>query len=286
MFGKAMQVDKRDCEFYIYQHCLMTKSSPNVVVDEYKIKEVFKKSSAWLVRFITIFDIDEATDWWYCIKDDDYDLATLKAKQRYEINKGRKNFFVKIINPYDYDESIYTVDEKKFQEYPKSYRPTVKMSGNKYLTADRVENGSVWFGLFDLKDGNLCGYAVVKEIDYNCVNLDVVAIFPETFKRNSSAALVDGILTYYKEKPERYFICDGSRNVRHITNYQDFLCSTFGFRKAYCRLKIIYKLWMKIALLAMRPFKNLLLKSNIPVLYNIGSILRMDEYAKSSQRSK
>ena len=286
MLEKTLQTKKEECDFCFYQHCLLLNESPNVVVDDQMIKDALKKSNAWFARYITEFDISENTEWWYCLKDDKYDISLFKAKARYEINKGRKNFYVNKINAFEYDEDIYIIDVKKFEEYPVAYRPEIKKNGDKYLTSERVKKSDIWFGLFDINNGKLSGYAVVKETEFGCVNLNVVAILPETYKRNSSAALVDGILTYYQNKAEKHYICDGSRNIKHITNYQDFLISTFGFRRAYCRLKIIYKWWMKIAVVMIKPFKNLLLKSDRPLFYSMGSLLKMDEYARLSQRRK
>lgn len=47
-----------------------------------------------LARWTSEFDCSYETNWWYIIKDTPFDIANMKAKRRYEINKGLKNFDV------------------------------------------------------------------------------------------------------------------------------------------------------------------------------------------------
>jgi len=281
MISKANQLIKNDTNFYIYQHCMMSDNAPHALVDEVVVNKAFAKSKAWFAQFTTEFDVSCPTTWWYCIKDEIYDISAFKAKARYEVNKGRKNFFVSIISPLEYKNEIFDIDIKKFADYPESYRPILASTAEEHIKKI-LKNDDVWFGLFSKDDDSLVGYSILQE-NKECVNLSVVAIDPITYKKNSSAALVDGILCHYQNSGNSFYICDGARNVRHQTNYQDFLISTFGFRKAYCRIKLKYKWWVRIAVCALRPFKTKLLQSKKRFFYNIGCILRLDEYARSSQ---
>ena len=52
----------------------------------------------------TCDDCGYETNWWYVVKDTPFDLNSLKAKRRYEINKGIKNFEVIDIDPKNYSE--------------------------------------------------------------------------------------------------------------------------------------------------------------------------------------
>ncbi len=282
MITKAKEQKNNDTEFYIYQHCLMANNAPHILVDEKIVIKELTKSKAWFAQYTTEFDVTQPTTWWYCIKDDKYDIGSFKAKARYEVNKGRKNFFVKSICPLEYKKEIFDIDIKKFADYPESYRPILSSTAEEHIKKV-VKDGDSWFGLFSKENSSLVGYAIVLEKE-EFVNLSVVAIDPDTYKKNSSAGLVDGILCYYQDSEKAIYICDGARNIRHQTNYQDFLISTFEFRKAYCRIKIKYKWWAGISVFLLRPFKKLLLKSNKGFFYNLGCILRLDEYARNSQK--
>lgn len=50
----------------------------------------------------------------------------MKAKRRYEINKGKKNFAVKRINPSEYVEELYYVQTYAFESWPEKYRPVIQ----------------------------------------------------------------------------------------------------------------------------------------------------------------
>ena len=42
--------------------------------------------------------------------------------------------------------------------------------------------------------------------------------------------------SYHPPSPRGgYYLCDGQRNIRHQTNFQEFLVKYFGFRYAYTR---------------------------------------------------
>ena len=54
---------------------------------------------ALFARWTSEFDCGYETNWWYVIKDKEFDLSALKSNYRYKINKGNKNFDVRVINP-------------------------------------------------------------------------------------------------------------------------------------------------------------------------------------------
>ena len=60
-------------------------------------------------RWTTDWDCPFETGFWYVIKDTPFDLASVKAKRRYEINKGLKNFDVMKIIPKDCAKDFYNV---------------------------------------------------------------------------------------------------------------------------------------------------------------------------------
>lgn len=85
-----------------------------------------------LIRWTTDFDCGYETNWWYVIKNTPFDISRLKAKRRYEINKGNRNFVIKEIVPAEWCEEIYKVAVAAYETYPKSYRPCTEY--NTFLT--------------------------------------------------------------------------------------------------------------------------------------------------------
>lgn len=286
MIAGFEETKSADIKFLVYQKCLVTDSAPHVIPDSsVDVRVAMKKERAMFASYITEYDCDDKTAWWFCVKDDEYDVVKLKAKQRYEITKGRRNFYVEQINLFDHEDQIYEIDKKKFAEYPKEYRPTLRPTAHEHVMGLNGDDQRI-FGLFDRKSSELKGYYICREKTFPCIQLSSTGIDPTTYKNNSSAAIMDGILTYYQSISEECYLCDGARNIRHITRYQQFLCSVFNFRYAYCKMKMIYPKWMKMAVTILKPFKNILLKSSNGFLYNIACVLKMDDYSKMSLKGE
>ena len=75
---------------------------------------------------------------------------------------------------------------------------------------------------------------------------------------------------YYLNEKKFIYINDGARSISHETNIQDFLIQKFKFRKAYCKLHIIYSQKVKLLLLMIYPFRSLVqyLKIGFFLSYN------------------
>lgn len=111
-----------------YNHAAVPTTAPNETLDISSIADggIWKiGSTPLLARWTTDFDCGYETNWWYVIKDTPFNISELKAKRRYEINKGIKNFEVKQIDPCEFKEELYCVQVAAFSAYPEKYRPTV-----------------------------------------------------------------------------------------------------------------------------------------------------------------
>lgn len=240
-----------------------------------------------LVRWITDFDCGYETSFWYVIKDNVYDIQALKAKRRYEITKGRKNFEVKIISPMEYCEILYNIQIAAFNTYPAKYRPIVKH--DEFILECKEWNG-VCFGAF-LKDKNgiptseLCGYSYLME-NGKCINFSIQKVSPKYERDGVNAALVDGILTYYtKEIGLGKYICDGAKTINHETAFQDYLEKYFGFRKAYCKLNIIYRPIIRWIIPIIFVFRKMLKRlDNIGIIHLANSVLIMEEIKRKQSK--
>ena len=74
--------------------------------------------------------------------------------------------------------------------------------------------------------------------------------------------------------------CDGERNIRHQTNYQDFLVKNLNFRYAYCKLHILYGTFMKNAIKILFPIRGIIYKIGEynKTIYNVACLLKQHEY--------
>lgn len=241
---------------------------------------VWKEPGVWLARWTTDFDCGRETEFWYVLKDTPFDLAALKAKRRYEINKGCKNFDVRIIDPTEYKEELYGIRVAAFSAYPKKYRPTVDK--NKLFEEIDGWNNDAVFGAFSKETGALSGYATLSRTNVSCVSFDVLKTVPESEPLAINAALVFAILEYYCSFLENGgYICDGARVTNHETHFQDYLEKYFGFRKAYCRLHLAYHPKIRWIVRMLYPMRGALRKLDcIGMVHRINAILKMEEWSR------
>lgn len=239
--------------------------------------------SPLLARWTTDFDKIDAGSWWYVIKDTPLDVSKLKAKKRYEINRGMKNFDVRPIDAKKYKEQIYDIQVAAFAVYPNKYRPTVDKE--KVFSTIELWGSLVVLGAF-IKDGEeLKGYAVLSQKDEKYVEFSALKVFPEAEKNGINAALCAGALFHFESFLEGGgIICDGARSVSHETKFQDYLEDKFGFRKAYCKLHIAYSPNIKPIVKILYPFRKLLQKlDNVKKIHNINAVLKMESFVREQK---
>lgn len=270
-----------------YNHALISNLPPHEEVDIKKNKIDWSENKhALFARWTTDFDSSVYKDFWYVIKDTPFDINALKAKRRYEINKALNNFDIKLIDPKDYLEEIYNVQVDAASAYPDTYR--VEVNHNEFIASiAEWQSNSLVFGAFFKSNNELCGYSRL-DIDGKCFNFSLQKTKPQFEKYAVNAGLVYGILSYLQEDLSNgKYICDGARNIRHETKFQDYLEKYFNFRKAYCKLNIKYRPFVKPIVKILYIFKNLLKKyDNISLVHNINGVLKMEEILRLQNKSE
>lgn len=233
----------------------------------------------YLARWTEDFDCPYDTSWWYIVKDTPFDISHLKAKRRWEIKKGLENFDVRRIDGHDNARQIFEVYRAAFSVYPKKYRPTAKFEKIEDSFVRNKYFGEVIYGAFD-KTGILKGFLRVHSSD-GFYSLSEQKTVPEAEKDHVNAALVAGFLNdVSKEMQKGVMVYDGERNILHETRFHDYLIKYFGFRKAYCRLRIAYAPKIKWIIKVLYPFRKLLHGHNIRILDKIYAVLMMEQYSR------
>lgn len=270
-----------------YNHAMIPTTLPHEMpdltpIDDKSIWAGGNSKKTVLARWTTDFDCGYETNWWYVIKDTPFNIDSLKAKRRYEINKGTKNFEVKKIDPLQYKEELYRVQVAAFSAYPQKYRPSV----NKQSFLSSIENwkSSVAVGAFFRETGELCGYALLTNVMENYVGFSVLKTDPQYENKAINAALVTGVLQLFEGLLSGGgYICDGARSINHETYFQDYLEKYFGFRKAYCKLHVIYNPKYRKIIKALFHFRKILLKlDRIGIIHQLNSVLRMEEMVREN----
>lgn len=270
-----------------YNHAAVPTSAPHEDVNIQPIKtgEIWNidEKKPLFVRWTSDFDCPYETNWWYIIKDKPFDINTLKSKRRYEINKGLKNYVIKEINPIDYIESLYHITEKAYLSWPAKYRPRISLES--FSKEIKKWDYSAVLGAFDINTGLLCGYAALRVKGY-FIDFVTLRVIPDEEKKAINAAIIAGILAKYKDQLGKgYYICDGSRSIMHETAFQDYLQKYFGFRKAYCKLHIIYRNPIGMIVKIVYPFRKLI-HSEKGALYQLCCVMKMEEIVRTDRYIK
>lgn len=280
-------------EWKYYNHALMSAKLPHEVPN----LEIFKKKNFWknegggyciLARYTTEFDCANKTNWWYCIKDTPFDISVLKSKRRYEINKGRKNFEVKKFEPLEIEEEFYKVEIQAYSAYPLKYRPVItKEDIHNDLLIYKSKPHHIFYGAFDKETGKLEGYTIIG-LTENILTLGKQKCNPKCESKGINAVLINSILEEYNSQiSKKFYICDGERPILHETNFQEYLIKYFSFRKAYCKLNVIYNPQIKNIINILYFFRKILLRfDNFQLIHNINGILKMEEIVRMDKKEK
>ena len=288
--GKTAEEKKQmEQEWEYYNHALVPTIAPHVtpdtswMKDRRKWRELAGGRYPLFARWITDFDCQEETEWWCLVKDTPFDIMSLKSNRRSLITRGLKRVDVKVIIPEKYAKQMANVLIKAWKSYDEFYeegedRKNLEREFSQ-LTKDHLGN-SEYLGAFLKGTDTMIGYSIYNLYD-DWVEYSVVKTDPEYLNTQVNAALVYYGLERYMKTGIRY-IMGGWRTIVHDTNYQDYLLKNFGYRKAYCKLHIQYRPWVKMIVTALYGFRNVLKSdSKNKLLYMIWCTLRQEEIYRS-----
>ena len=269
-----------------YQGFLQPASFPHIEVNLSKkeAEELLNMSKTLFLRWSSDFDCRYNTEWWYVIKDDKSDLSLLSLNTRSKIRRGLKNYIVHKIDALYLANNGYEVYRSAFSRYKGGIKPTSKQSfKNSILSSINFPEVVEYFGVF-YKD-KLVGYAM-NYIQDNAVNYSTIKYNPYYLKYYSSYALIFEMNNYYLNEKKVKYVYDGARSIYHQTNVQEYLINKFKFRKAYCKLNIVYSTKMKLLVSCLYPLRKLFSKAsnlleNLNLLNKLNSILIQEEIRRA-----
>ncbi len=248
-------------DWAVYKRMLVADVPPHVDPDLSELTpENMKK--ALLARYTTDFDCETETEWWYCIKDTPVDLNTVSGQRRRNILKALRFFDVRRIDPSEYAEELFALLSAASSEHPKYSRS--RMPREQFLrNAKRAGSSNVaeYWGCFLKETGVLCGYILYYRYD-SFANGIAIKVDPEYKRLGANVAIFYTSLFEYLNEQKLPYVTVGERNVLHVTQVQQYLHDNFGFRRAYCRLNVVYTPGMKVAVFCLYPFRRLLAALN------------------------
>lgn len=249
-----------------------------------------KFPKAFRGEYVDDWDCKKETSYWYVIKDTPFDISELKAKRRYEITKAKRNFIVKKIKS-DSETSIksmFDVYNEAITDYlfapPRYSLEEFHRSIKAWWHYDSKLGGGremIVYGAYDT-DNKLCGFAHVIKYRDHC-SFSTLKTRPSAESKGINAAICYKIILDCNDDllKGNFFISDGARNLSHVTHFQDYLQKYFGFRKAYCRLRVVYRPLFKPIIAILFLFKNFLKKfDSYSLFHKINAILLAEEVSR------
>ena len=107
--------------WYYYNHTILPSCAPHEEPKSIPTQRQLVKGNGGRVVLLARL----TTDWWYVIKYTPFDISNIKAKRRYEMNKGLKNFDIRVFNPISLCDDIYNVTNEAYRGWPKKYRSNI-----------------------------------------------------------------------------------------------------------------------------------------------------------------
>ena len=139
-----------------------------------------------------------------------------------------------------------------------------------------------WAG-FSAETNELIGYITVMVYNEHC-EIATAKFHPDYLKLQASDTLYFEVLDYYLNKKGKKYVSSGERSINHVTGTQEYKIRRFGYKKAYCKMHIIYdskiKLLIKIAYPIRRMFKLL---DKIRIVHLFNSVLKMEQIRRENE---
>jgi hypothetical protein len=235
-----------------------------------EMKGLLKENNAWLIRWTTDFDHEES-NFWHVIKDYYGGFEELSSNTRNQVRKSFKKCQMQRITKSFLIEHGYDVYKSAFERYSScDIVPSSKESWKKGLIEE--EQSRDYWGALDIDTKKLIAYAVNKIDGDMCCYLTLKAHGAYIKTHLPYYGLIFRMNEYYLCERKLLYVTDGERTLTKHSHIQDFLIAKFKFRKAYCKLHVVYVWWLRIIITMLYPFRNSI--KNV----KIKSILNLEEY--------
>ncbi len=233
-----------------YNGALIPLTPPHIEVDVTGIEKKIQEEDAYFSRWTTNFDCKEETEFWYVICDNKLELTDYSRNTRSKIRRGLKQCEVKMISKDILLENGYDCYSSAFSKYNTHLSPKIITQFQEEINS--FDNSWDFWGIYH--EDILIGYSQNKIIDDYC-DYSTIKFHPDYLRCYPSYALFYTMNQYYLNEKRYKYVNDGARSVSHETNIQSFLIDKFRFRKAYCKLNIIYSPRVRLLLSLLYPFR-------------------------------
>ena len=232
------------------------------------------------VLLINTFDFDTNVElpYYYVIKDSFGGIEELSTKVRNQIRKSFKTYDIKRIS----SDEMLRVGYPVFLAALKSYKVKAKIISELDFV-DSIKKGSLkgnidYWAVYDKKTGQVVAVAI-NTLHGDCCEYNTMKADPQYLNSTYPYyGLIFEMNRYYLDELKLLYVNDGAKSITNHSNIQTFLIDKFNFRKAYCRVQIVYQWWFKLMVVLLYPFRSLIPVLKIRAILNIEEIRRKMDY--------
>lgn len=229
-----------------------------------------------LARYTTNFDCSEETNFWYVVKDGPFVFDDLSSKYKRSVKTSLKRCEVIKIEPLQYIKELFEVYESAYTKYHEADNRIDITSFSKYCENSNDD----WWAAFSVEDHIMIGYIICKNFETYAETV-IAKYNPEYQRLRQSDAMHYVVLDYYLNTLKKKFILSGARSINHKTNVQDYEISNWKYRKAYCKLHVIFNKKYRRLITVLFPFRKFfLLFDKIVRIHQLNSLLKMYELSE------
>ena len=257
-------------DFYLYRKAWRYDGAPH---EEPELKEKdwqhLLKQGGLMVRNSYDFDCLEETCFWNLIKDQFGGLEELSSNTRNRVMKSLESLDFRLVDFSMIRTTGYPILKATFDDYATVDRPMNPKVFEEYLRHCQNNDYEYW-GVFDKSTDEFIGFCA-NRLWPEAAEYGVIGIWPQ-YKHNGTFpyyGLFHSMNRYYLQEKGFRYVTDGSRSITEHSNIQQFLEEKFLFRKAYCRLAIHYRWWMKLAVNMLYPFRKLITLPRVKAVLNM-----------------
>lgn len=268
-----------------YNHAMIPDCAPHEEADISPVRsgEIWQNCRGGgyplFARWTTDWDCGCETNWWYIVRSGRYDIDQLSKSARKHIRQAQKKCIVREINDEEVQE-LYNCYKAAYKRYSNADNFS-DFESIKNAFINRNHDSRKYYGAYEIDTNHLVGFFICT-IYTDYIEINTSKFDAEYMNLRPSDALHHYVLEQWLNNPKIKYICSGSRSINHETNVQEYKITTFGFRKAYCKLHIEYNPRIKWAIPLLYPMRKTLLKfDGIGLIHQINAVLKMEEIVRS-----
>lgn len=249
-------------------------------------RRALKQSGCLFARWDSDFGTADSGNWWYVIRKGPYSLEQCSGNTRSKIRRGAKRLLARLATIDEISEQGLTVCHQAVQRYGQlHFLPDVGNFARKLEAVSTYPGSMEFYGVFSNK--RLVGFSE-NHIQNGAVFWESIWYDPEYLGDYSSYLLTHSMLDYYLNGQGMRYASDGSRSLYHDTNVQRFFIDTFGFKREYARLHVLYSPLMNAGIRAIFPFRRIVAWSRsrirIDLLEKVDGLMTQESIARSYGR--